>query len=180
MKKNIPISLLLYIFVLGCTPGSNEKYDSFSSTRQKYKPDSLELLLASPIIYDVLVKNPDLEDTWTSEKIESFQKDDFVNIVFEAIYNGKVKAYNYHTGDKMTLKEIRTLENSEEFDRSKIGKIQFEEDWYFNEKEFILTKKIKSIILAYEVIDQFGEIRAYKGAFLIPLNEVPESSTQTK
>ena len=180
MKTIIPIGLLLFIFVLGCTSDSNEKYDSYSSTRQKYKPDSLELLLASPIIYDVLVKNPDLEDTWASEKIENFKKDDFVNIIFEAIYNGRIKAYNYHTGDEMTLKKIRTLENSEEFDRSKIGKIQFEEDWYFNEKEFILSKKIKSIILAYEVIDQFGEIRAYKGAFLIPLNEVPEPLSETK
>lgn len=180
MKTIIPLGLLLYIFVFGCTPGPNEKYDSSSSARQKYKPDSLELLLASPIIYDVLVKNPDLEDTWASEKIESFQKDDFVNIIFEAIYNGRVKVYNYHTGDEMTLKEIQALEDSKEFDRSKIGKIQFEEDWYFNEKEFILTKKIKSIILAYEMIDQFGEIRAYKGAFLVPLNEVPDSSTQTK
>lgn len=180
MKTIIPIGLLLYIFVIGCSPGSNEKYNYSSPNKQKYKPDSLELLLASPIIYDVLVKNPDLEDTWASEKIESFQKDNFVNMIFEAIYNGKVKAYNYHTGNEMTLKEIRALENSEEFDRSKIGKIQFEEDWYFNEKEFILIKKTKSIILAYEVIDQFGEIRAYKGAFLIPLNEVPDSSTQTK
>ena len=180
MKTIIPLGLLLYIFVSGCTLGSNEKYEYFSSSGQKYIPDSLELLLASPIIYDVLVKNPDLNDSWASEKIESFQKDDFVNMIFEAIYNEKVKAYNYHTGDEMSLKEIRALENSKEFDRSKIGKIQFEEDWYFNEKEFILTKKIKSIILAYEVIDQFGEIRAYKGAFLIPLNEVPESSTHSK
>ncbi len=180
MKTIIPLGLLLYIFVIGCTPDSNEKNDYSSSTVRKYKPDSLELLFASPIIYDVLVKNPDLEDTWTSERLENFQKDDFVNIIFEAIYNGKIKAYNYHTGGAMTLKEIRALENSEEFDRSKIGKIQFEEDWYFNEKEFILTKKIKSIILAYEIIDQFGEIRAYKGAFLIPLNEVPELSTETK
>lgn len=180
MKTIIPLGLLLYILAIGCTPGPNEKYDSSSSARQKYKPDSLEMLLASPIIYDVLVKNPDLEDTWASEKIESFQKDDFVNIIFKAIYNGNIKAYNYHTGEEISLKEIRALENSEEFDRSKIGKIQFEEDWYFNEKEFILTKKIKSIILAYEVIDQFGEIRAYKGAFLVPLNEVPKPTSQAK
>ena len=180
MKTIIPIGLLLYIFLIGCTPGSNEKYDSYSSTQKKYKPDSLELLIASPIMYDVLVKNPDLEDTWASERIENFKRDDFVNMIFDAIYNGSVKAYNYHSGDEMSLKEIRALENSKEFDRSKIGKIQFEEDWYFNEKEFILTKKIKSIILAFEVIDQFGEIRAYKGAFLIRLNEVPDSSNQTK
>ncbi len=170
MKTIITISLLLYIFVIGCSPGSNEKYDYSSSPVQKQKADSFELLIANPIIYDVLVKNPDLEDTWTSEKLKSFRKDKLVNIIFEAIYNGKVKVYNYHTGDEMTLKNIKALENSKEFDRSKIGKIQFEEDWYFNEEKFILTKKIKSIMLAYEVIDQFGEVRSYKAAFLIPLN----------
>ena len=169
MKTIIPVFFLLFILVFGCSPGSNEKYDYSSSADQIHKADSFEILIANPIIYDVLVKNPDLEDSWASEKLKTFRKDEFVNIVFEAIYNGKVKVYNYHTGDEMTLKEIRALENSKEFDRSKIGKIQFEEDWYFNEEKFILTKRIKSILLAYEVIDQFGEVGSYKAAFLIPI-----------
>jgi len=176
MKTILPAFILLYMLFTGCCPGSSEKYDYSSSKGQIHKADSSGIILASPIIYDVLVKNPDLEDTWTGEKLKNFRKDEFVNIVFEAIYNEKVKVFNYHTGDEMTLKEVKSLENSKEFDRSKIGKIQFEEDWYFNEEQFLLTKRIKSILLAYEVIDQFGEVGSYKAAFLIPLIETQESS----
>ncbi len=127
-------------------------------------------LVAEPIIYDVVVLNPDPEDRWTTEKLEKLHKEALVELIFQAVEEGKVTAWNYHTDEKMSIKDIHTLEKTDEFNKSKIGKIQFIEDWYFDEKRMRMTKVVKSIMLAYEVYDQFGKVRGYKAAFRIDLN----------
>jgi len=127
-------------------------------------------LVANPIIYDVIIKNPDPEDRWATEKLEKLNKEALVDLIFNAVESGKVIAYNYHTDEKMSMKEFKALKKLEEFDKSKIGEIQFIEDWYFDEVNMKMTKIVKSIMLAYEVYDQFGKVRGYKAAFRIDLN----------
>ncbi len=168
MKHIISISVLL-ILIAGCKSGSDNNYE-YSDKPHKPQSDSLGMLMASPVIYDVIVKNPDTEDGWASEKLKFLDKEELVNIIFDAVYSGKLKAYNYHSGEEMSIKEIKELEESEEFDRSMIGKLQFEEDWYLDKERFTMYKDIKSILLAYERIDQFGEVQSYKAAFLIKIN----------
>jgi len=129
------------------------------------------ILLANPITYDVIVKNPDPDDTWAEERLESMNLDKLIEIILDAIEEGQVTAFNYHTGETMSMKDIKKLEKTEEFDKSRIAKVQFVEDWYFDDKCFAMQKKVKSIMLAYEVYDQFGKIRGYKAAFKINLND---------
>lgn len=128
-------------------------------------------LLANPITYDVIVKNPDPDDTWAEERLENMNLDKLIEIIFDAIEKGQATAFNYHTGETMSMKDIKKLEKTEEFDKSKIAKVQFVEDWYFDDNCFAMQKKVKSIMLAYEVYDQFGKIRGYKAAFKIDLND---------
>jgi hypothetical protein len=159
---------LLFGFLVSCNSGNKEPKHAEKTTDQSLKGKGI--LIADPIIYDVVVLNPDPEDRWTSEKLEKLNKEDLVDLIFQAIEEGKVTAYNYHTEEKMSMKDIRTLEKTEEFNKSKIGKIQFVENWYFDEKNMKMTKVVKSIMLAYEVYDQFGKVRGYKAAFRIDLN----------
>ena len=167
--KSILFLMITFSLFSGCNNGKEKIVNQSQATSDSFL-DETGTLLADPITYDVVVKNPDPEDKWTNEQLENFNLDKLVKMVFSSIEKGKVTAFNYHTGEEMNLKEIKDLEKSDEFDRSKIGKVQFIEDWYFNEEKLIMSKKVKSIMFAYEVYDQFGKIRGYKAAFRIDLN----------
>ena len=167
------ISITLFILFLsglfiGCNSGKREQKYSEKTPPQNLKEQGV--LVAEPIIYDVVVLNPDPEDRWATEKLNKLNKEALVDLIFQAVEEGRVTAYNYHTEEKMSMKDIRALEKTEEFNKSKIGKIQFIEDWYFDEEKMKMTKVVKSIMLAYEVYDQFGKVRGYKAAFRIDLN----------
>ena len=125
--------------------------------------------IADPVIYDALIKNPNMEDSWGTEELKGFDRKKMVDLLFQAVYEGRAIAYNYHTDEPMSIEEVKKLEISKEFDRTKIGKIQFVEDWYFDPETLHMTKKIKSIMMAYEVYNQFDELRGYKAAFRIDL-----------
>ena len=161
--------MIAFSLFSGCNNGK-EKITSTHPATSDIFLDEGGTLIADPITYDVVVKNPDPEDKWTNEQLGNFNLDKLVKMVFSSIEKGKVTAFNYHTGEEMDLKEIKDLEKSDDFDRSKIGKVQFIEDWYFNEEKLTMSKKVKSIMFAYEVYDQFGKIRGYKAAFRIDLN----------
>ncbi len=126
--------------------------------------------IAAPIIYEVLVKNPDADDEWGSEKLENLKTEVLIEAVFSAVYSKKADAFNYHTDEKMSIEDIKYLESQEDFKRQNIGKIQFEEDWYFDTKNLIMGKKVHSILLAYEVYDSFNQVIGYKAGFVVHLN----------
>lgn len=166
--SGVIIAGILFAFFISC-------HSEGKKQNLKDKTDGISLkdsgvLVAEPIIYDVVVLNPDPEDRWATEKLKKLHKEALVDLIFKAVEDGRVTAYNYHTDEKMSMKDIRTLENSDEFNKSKIGKIQFIEDWYFDEKSMKMTKVVKSVMLAYEVYDQFGKVRGYKAAFRVDLN----------
>ena len=167
----------LFVFILssfflfvGCKDVKKE-VTNLSTEKSKTIGAETGELLANPITYDVVVKNPDPDDTWAEERLEDLNLDKLIELIFGAIEDGQATAFNYHTGETMSMKDIKKLEKTEEFEKSKIAKVQFVEDWYFDAKSFTMQKKVKSIMLAYEVYDQFGKIRGYKAAFKIDLNE---------
>jgi hypothetical protein len=67
------------------------------------------------------------------------------------------------------LSEVRSIEGQQDFDRSRIGKIQFTEKWYFDPLSKVLQKKTIAVALGYETYDENGEVRAYKPVFKVYL-----------
>jgi len=126
--------------------------------------------LAPSITYDITVKNPDPDDWWTTECLEELELKKLVDIVFDAVYDGKLTPWHYHEERPMTVKEIRKLEKDPEFDRSRIGKVQFIEDWHFNPETLHFQKRVRALMLAYELYDAEGKVRGYKAAFQVFLN----------
>lgn len=127
-------------------------------------------VLAPLITYDVTVKNPDPADHWTDECLKQLDLKRLVNEIFDAVYSGRLTAYHYHEERPMSIAEIRKLEKDREFDRSRIARLQFVEEWYLNEESLRFHKQIRSLMLAYELYDQDGNIRGYKSAFQVFLN----------
>lgn len=127
-------------------------------------------VLGEPIIYDMIIRNANPDDEWAEECLRNLDRNKLISIIFDAVYQESLVPYDFYTHQPISLSELRKLENNNEFSREKIGKLQFEEEWSFDEPTLQLRKKVNSILLAYEVYNSAGELRGYKPAFYVKLN----------
>jgi len=128
------------------------------------------VLVADSIMYITEVVNVDPEEAYyMNEWLSGAKTEILANFIFEAVYNKRLKAYDYITGKEMTLPEVETLES--EWKRENIGQILFTEDWYFDEKELKMYKQVNSIMLAYLRYDSEGNVSGNKSGIRIYLND---------
>ncbi len=127
-------------------------------------------LIADTIIYDVIIKNRDTSDTWKEECLQYLNKSALIDSLFSAVYSGRHKAYDLFSGEEINPQELSKLENEGAISRDDIGKIQFREVWYLNSEQFIMNKKVYSIVVGTETFADNGEFRDYKPIFKIDLN----------
>lgn len=127
------------------------------------------MIISDPITYEVVVKNHKTDDDWEEERLAKTDIKPLANAIFQAVYKGRLKAYDYFEEEReMTVSEIKALEK--EFNRKDIGNIMFEEKWYFNEKTLTLTKKVTGLTFGYELRDpQTKEFQGFKAAFKVKL-----------
>ncbi|NVN95837.1 MAG: hypothetical protein HXX18_11195 [Bacteroidetes bacterium] len=123
-----------------------------------------EQLVTEKIQYDVNIKNTDSDSEWWIQNIEGPQRDKFINLVFNAVEEKKIKIFNLNhqevslenivsnlfTFDTIHLQKngkkkeiIDTVFISNSFDIKNISKIRFDEKWTFNEKTLLVNKDIK-------------------------------------
>lgn len=132
--------------------------------------DSLKLQsFADTIVCDMVVKNPDKEDAWLDECLGRFNRNGFIDSVFADIYSKKLIAYSYETRKPLSIREVRRLEEASGYSRDIIGKFQFSEAWYYDNKNHSFVKKVHSIIFGYETYDDRGFVKGYKPLFKIKL-----------
>ena len=117
----------------------------------------------------------DKNDEWQNKWLQSFDRIELIDFIFEAVYSGKLQAYDYFEDEPMSIEQIKKLEAKDEFDRSKIGKIQFKERWYFDPSNLKMVKEVHSVMLAYEVYRENGQFRGYKPGFKVYLNNSPDN-----
>jgi hypothetical protein len=127
------------------------------------------IAIADTILYDVVVRNPNPNDEWTKECLRYVNNKALVDGLFEAVFKGKLMAYNYKTDVPLTIDEVRKIDSENK--RSLIGKLQCTEQWYWDTKNYKLYKKVVSIIIGYEVFDAEGAVRGYKAGFKVYLND---------
>jgi hypothetical protein len=147
---------------------------SGSCSRRNEKPDLPTVekgdeLIARDIIYDVIIKPQSEDDEWEREKLQGYDGAAMIDRIFEAIYSGTVIAYDYHTGEKLTPRDIRNMEKQEGLTRDNIGKIQFTENWYFNPENLQIEKEIISIVPGYESRSSDGMFIGYRAAFRLDI-----------
>jgi hypothetical protein len=131
------------------------------------KNESDNGLSLGKITYDSFILNNNPEDSWADECLAGFDRKAFIDKTFNSINSGKLVALNYFSGEKITPSKLKEMEKAGEFSQDKIAKIQFEEEWLWNEQQNILQKKVISMTFAYEVFNNTGESRGYKPAFKI-------------
>ena len=121
--------------------------------------------LLGKIIYDTSVINRDSTDSWADECLSDFNRKVLIESIFKAVYDGRITPYDYFTGEKISPEKIMTMEKAGEFSRKDIGKIRFEEKWFWDDKKIEIHKQLISITISYDVFDNTGKSRGQKPIF---------------
>jgi len=180
MSKNHILLFLFLVLMTSCgDSGRVPPADSRAGTGGSEPPASAAtsqdlVLIASDIVTEVIVR-PDPEgDPWEVEKVAGYRGDIMVNTIFSLIYEGKLTAYDYHSGNPMKPAEVRDIEKEFSNDRSKIGKLSFTEDWYYDPASNRIEKIAKSAVFGYEIYNGEGKVYAYRAAFRVDMGS-PDS-----
>lgn len=164
MKKLIQIIGVTIIFFSACNVNHEEPPKVSIGDSSEYS------VLADTIITDVVILNQS-ESEWIEYTIRKLNNKALVDKIFKAVYSGKLQPYEFFNDTPLTIKDIKALEKKPEFKRDNIGKVQFEEAWYYDTKNQMMIKKVHSIMLAYEFYNSSGEFKGYKPAFKIYFNQ---------
>ena len=124
---------------------------SFNKNDFEFENENI-ITVAKPIFYTAIIKNSKSEQEYMNEWLKGMKKEQFVNMIFDEVYNGKLIAENFNNNENMTVEQVKEFEKENK--RAEIGQIFFEEDWYFDKEKLQMYKKVKSIMLAYEIYNE--------------------------
>ncbi|NOZ35568.1 MAG: hypothetical protein GXO80_09765 [Chlorobi bacterium] len=162
----------LFISAVSCKQKSTDKIKNDTGINvnlEKLNTPQSAIKVADSIMYITNVKNPDSASAYYMDQwLSGVKIQDLADKIFQAVYDKRLKAYNYITGKEMSIKEVKELES--EFRRKDIGQILFTEDWYFDEKELKMYKQVNSIMLAYFRYDDDGNLLGNKAGIRVYLN----------
>ena len=170
--RNSKILILLLLILISCKDSNKDKTDNkkpLQETVVNKKPDNYTVI-ADTIIYGVVLKNKNPDDYWTEDCLKYVDREKITDIIFKAIYDGRITAYDYYENTPFTISEIKKIEKENEFKRDRFAQIQFKEEWLFDEINFKMEKRVTSIILGYELYDNNNKVKAYRAAFKVYLN----------
>ena len=168
MKRTI-ILLLMIALITSCNQRRNEQKTTSSPLKEGVPEGSI--LIGQGIVTEVIIR-PDPEgDPWEIEKVAGYNGGAMVNSIFERVYDGTLTVYDYHSGEALAAKDVKKIEAEFKNDRTKIGKLSFTEDWYYNPAANTLEKKARSVVFGYELYNNLGKVYAYKAAFRADLGQ---------
>ena len=165
--KNTSIQLLIILMIFYAA-SCRQKSSNFQYEKTIITFDSLKLRsYADTIVCDMIVKNPDKEDTWTEECLSRLKRKALTDSIFDDVYKGKLLAFDFNTHKLLSIKEVKKLEETAGYSRDIIGKFQFREAWFYNKQHHTFIKKVHSIIFGFETYDQSCFVKGYKPLFKI-------------
>ncbi len=167
--KNLTKTALFFstiVVLWNCGNNSNS-----TTPTPKSDTDSISgYIIADTITYDVIIKNADSTQVWNEEFLKYVKRSMIIDSIFAGVYSGRFEPYEFFSGKKLSLKDVKDIEAEDWFSRDAIGKIQFSEVWYSKPGNFSIEKKVLSVVLGVEQFDQFGNLKGYKPVFKVNLN----------
>ena len=164
MIKKLLFIILITGTVTACRQGTETRQPADFEKAGK-------MIVADNIIYDVVVKPENVYDEWETERLAGYSGEEMISALFEAIYNGSAFAMDYFTGEKIKPSQLKKLEETDEYRRNDIAKLQFTENWYFNPKTLEVEKDVITIVPGYRYTVETGDVPAtgYRALFSITL-----------
>lgn len=140
-------------------------------------------LIAKGFRSEALIQIREEDEMWYG-KIDQKK---LVDAIFEAVYDGRVTAYDFISDEPLSIEEVKEIESSidtlyiENFEtgelemkvveadlrRDEITKVFLKEDWYFDEENFRLDKKVLGLAFAKESYDSKGNLRGHEPLFIV-------------
>jgi len=152
------------------TPPVDSTYEpKLSAVFETKLNDSNAVKIADSVIYDVVIKATDPSDEWQTNCLKGIDRRSLVDLVFKAVYDGNAKAYDYVDNHLLSVDEVKAIEKKEGFNRKKIGRVQFVEDWQFDPKKLRFNKRVKALMMGFELYDNEGNVKSYSATFVVPL-----------
>ncbi|MFH1121743.1 MAG: hypothetical protein V1775_18125 [Bacteroidota bacterium] len=143
-------------------------------------------LLTERVQYDVTIKSPEVDLEWWIQNLEGPKREKLVQSLITSANSGKLKIYDVMTNKSMTAAELkeRSMRNElltlqrpyapyenydtivkKELQLSDITRLRFLEEWYLNEDNGFVTKKVIAICPLVESYTETGELRGYNPLF---------------
>jgi hypothetical protein len=169
-RKVISILMLsvILISVISCKSNTGKKGSKLPVTNQLVVPEGL-VLIGKDMITDVIVRPDTLGDPWEVEKVKGFDGTVMFKTLFEKIYKGELTVYDCLVEETLKPEEIKKTENAFKSDISRIAKLQFLEDWYFDPVSNGIIKRTKSVSFGYELDRGDGLPTGYIALFRIKI-----------
>lgn len=166
------------VFTFSCNNETENISESDTTNNVKVSTIDKELLdqgesavqVADSIMYITTVINPNpSEDYYMQDWLAGADIKTLAEFIFTAVYEGKLKAYDYSSGEEMTIDEVRITDK--EWNREDIGQILFTEDWYFDANELRMYKQVNSVMLAYYRYGDDGTLIGNKAGIRVYFND---------
>ena len=163
-----------------------------NSCKNEGKNDNMTVL-TERIQYPVFIKSPYGDDgDWYRENMEGPKRESFVKIIFDAAYNGKLKAYDYLTNEPLTIEKVKAIGSkcdtlhiiretpvykeydtiiTQKLDLKDIHRITFLEEWYMDVDKFRIEKKVVGICPSLTIYEDSNDVRGYKPLFWLYLDK---------
>lgn len=165
MKK---IGILLFGVAMAITSCNNGKTSAVKLSEKSAVPDSA-LVLTDNLIYGIATHASENVDSSELLEFNKFLQGKLIDYIFEEIYGGRLKAYDFLSEKELTVNEVKDIEKAEGFTRSKVGKVQFNEQWLID-KNGVLLKRVNSMTLGIEHYSKQGTFLNYNALFTIRFN----------
>jgi hypothetical protein len=160
-------------------------------------------VITEKIEYPVFIKSPydDESGDWWKENIETSKRLEFVEILFDWAYAGKVQAFDYLTNKPLSAEEVKKIGNESDtirvndknppydekdtviqnkLDLRQIHKLKFLEEWCFNKDDHSITKKVLGVAPALTVYTDSSEVLGQRPLFWIYFDKAFIASLEKK
>lgn len=157
-SNKLKIKILTYI-ILFITLGSCTQQQPSHNAQVSRSVTGNCTVLADSIIYDVLLAPSDSTNSWENYCLSGIHQQKLIDYIFDGIYSGRFKAYDFINDKELKIKDIRKIEKSEGYSRDLITKIQFREAWHVDSAG-VFNKRIIGLTLG---IAKFSSQRTFLG-----------------
>ncbi len=165
MRRIIVIIIGFAIVLVSC---NNEK-PSVSKISDKLSSPEGMMVLTDSLIYGIATHASENIDSSELLEFNKFLQGKFIDYIFKQIYAGELKAFDFFSERELSINEVKELENAAGFNRSKVGKVQFNEQWLID-KNGMLIKRVNSMTLGIEHFSNQGNFIGYNALFKIKFN----------
>jgi hypothetical protein len=167
----LKIIVLIMVSVLTLMPACQRSVKDTAKPLKTSISDTITgIVVADTIIYEVIISNPNPDDTWATECLSGLHRRSLIDNIFSMVYKNQAVAFNHETNEKLTPRQVKQIEARDGFNRENIGMIQFTEAWYLNPESGTMTKKVLSMVLGYNFYASDGELFGHKPVFRVEMN----------